>query len=327
MRRRDFIKVIAGSAIAAPLVARAQQPPMPVIGFLHSASPDAFSYLLAAFRRGLAEFGLVEGRSVTIETRWAEGNNDRLPELAADLVRRQVAVIVAGGGSRTSRAAKSATATIPIIFAIGTDPVKEGLVASLNRPGGNITGITQLTLGLEPKRLELLRELLPNAALIALLVNPTISEYESQVGDIQAAARLMGLQVLVLNATTEQDFDTVFATIVKQRASGLLIGSDVFLFSRREQLVALATHHAVPTISQWREFALLGGLMSYGTDLVAAYQQLGIYAGRILHGEQPAELPVMQSTKVELVINMKTAKALGLTFPITILGRADEVIE
>jgi ABC-type uncharacterized transport system substrate-binding protein len=325
MRRRDFILLVGGTAVSWPLAARAQQTATSVIGFLHSASRDAYPGHLPAIRQGLSESGLVN--DVTIEARWAEGKIDRLPAFADDLIRRQVAVIVAGGGTQSVQAARAATATIPIVFSSGGDPVKEGFVVSLNRPGGNITGVTQLTNLLEPKRLELLREIVPNAALVAVLANPNFSDYANQVTDLQAAARAMGQQMMVLNASSEPDLEIAFATLAQQRATALLVASDPFLGGQREQLVALAARHAVPAIYQWRDFVAIGGLMSYGTSLTDSYRLAGIYAGRIIKGEKPADLPVMQSTKVELAINLKTAKTLGITFPLSLLGRADEVIE
>jgi putative ABC transport system substrate-binding protein len=319
--------VLGGAAAAWPLLARAQQPTMPVIGFLYSAAPDAFAPFAAAFHQGLKEADYVEDRNVKIEYRWADGYYDRLPTLAADLVRRQVAVIVAAGGAVTTRAAKAATATIPIVFSMGDDPVKLGLVNSLNLPGGNLTGVSLLTTGLEAKRLEVLHEAVPGASVIGLLVNSNFSDVETQLKDVPAAARVLGLQITVLNAKSEHDIDTAFATLVQQRVGALLVASSPFFNGRREQLVALATRHAIPAIFEWPEFVMLGGLMSYGTNLADGYRQVGIYAGKILKGVKPADLPVQQLVKVELVINLKTAKTLGLTFPLSLLGRADKVIE
>jgi putative ABC transport system substrate-binding protein len=326
MRRREFITLL-GSAAAWPLAARAQQPTMPVIGLLGSESPDLYVNRLRAFRQGLSETGFVEGRNVAIEYRWAEGQNDRLPALAADLVRRQVAVIATLGSLPAVPIAKSATTTIPIVFAIGADPVAVGLVASLNRPGGNLTGVTSLNVEVAPKRLELLHELVPTAKIVAALVNPTNPAVKTQSGDLQAAARALGLQLHVLQASTESDLDTAFATLARLRAGALVIGIDPFFTNRTEQLAARALHQAVPTIYHFREFAAAGGLISYGGSVAESNRLAGAYTGRILKGEKPADLPVQQAVKVELVINLKTAKALGLTVPVTLLTRADEVIE
>jgi putative ABC transport system substrate-binding protein len=326
MRRREFITLL-GSAAAWPLAARGQQTAMPVIGLLGSASPDLWTDRLRAFRRGLSETGYVEGRNVAIEYRWAEGQNDRLPALAADLVRQKVAVISVLGGTVGALAAKAATTTIPIVLFSAGDPVMMGLVASLNRPGGNITGVSDLSAQLGPKRLELLHELVPTATTIALLVNPSNPLAETQSKDLQAAARALGLQLHILHAGTEHEFDTVFATVAQLRAGALVIGVDGFFTNRMEQLAALTVRHAVPTIYINREFAAAGGLISYGGSRADAYRLVGIYTGRILKGEKPADLPVQQATKVELFINFKTAKALGLTVPLSLLGRADEVIE
>ena len=327
MRRRAFIKVIAGWAVAWPLAALAQQTAMPLIGFLSNASPELYAIRLRAFRQGLKEAGYVEGQNVAIEYRWAEGQNNRLPVLAAELVKRQPVVIVAGGGTPAALAAKVATATIPIVFAVAVDPVKIGLVASLNRPGGNLTGITNLNVDIGPKRLELVRELIPTATIIAVLVNPTSPIAEPFSRAMQATAHTLGLQVHVLQASTEHDFDRVFADLVRLRAGALVISPDVFFNTRSEQLAALSLRHAVPAIYQYPQFAAAGGLISYGSDETEYYRLIGAYAGRILKGEKPGDLPVVQSTKVELILNLKTAKALGLNVPNTLIGRADEVIE
>jgi putative ABC transport system substrate-binding protein len=327
MRRREFITAIAATATAWPLSARAQQPPMPVIGFLHSASPGPHADLVRAFRQGLNETGYVEGKNVAIEYRWAEGQNDRLPALAADLVRREV-IVIAAPARTAALAAKAATETIPIVFELGDNPVELGLVNSLNRPGGNLTGVTSLNTEIGPKRLELLHELVPTASIIALLVNPTnpgLAETLSR--DLEAAARTLGLQLHVLHASTDRDIDTIFATLVQRGAGGLVIGNDAFFVNQIAQLAALTVRHAVPTIFLTHEFAAAGGLISYGTNLGDLFRQVGVYTGRILKGERPAEMPVQQATKVELIINLKTAKALGLTVPLSLLGRANEVIE
>jgi putative ABC transport system substrate-binding protein len=325
MRRREFIGLLGGLVATWPFAARAQQPAMPVIGFLNTRARGEDPRLLAAFHQGLNEAGYVEGRNVAIEYRFAEGQNDRLPAMAADLVGRQVAVIAANGPAVV--AAKMATTMIPIVFSVGLDPVELGLVASLNQPGGNVTGVTALFDEVGPKRLELLHELAPTATIIALLLNPTYPTAEKQLRDLQAAARTLGLQLHVLHASSERDFETVFATLAQMRAGALVIGNDPFFNSRSEQLAALSVRHAMPTIFQNREFAAAGGLMSYGTNLADTYRQVGVYTGRILKGEKPADMPVQQPTKFELIINLKTAKALGITVPLPLTGRADEVIE
>jgi putative ABC transport system substrate-binding protein len=328
MRRRDFMTVLAAAAAMRPLAAGAQQKAMPVIGFLSPlrtpapSSPDPF---IAAFHKGLGEAGYVEGQNLAIEYRRAEGHYDRLPALAADLVGRKVDVIVAVGGA--VRAAKGATSTIPIVFYGVGDPVALGLVASLARPGGNLTGFSNLNTELHPKRLELLSELAPQARVIALLVNPTSPGSEAQISVMQEAALAKGVQLQILKAATASDIDAAFATLVELHAGALLVGGDTFFYNQREQLVALASRDAVPASYMWKDFAAAGGLISYGIDSIAVLRQAGIYAGRILKGEKPADLPVQQPTKFELVINLKTAKALGLTVPQALLARADEVIE
>jgi putative tryptophan/tyrosine transport system substrate-binding protein len=327
MRRRDVIILLGGAAAAWPIAARAQQPMLPVIGFLGTASPALGTHLDDSFRRGLAETGFVHGRDVVIEYRWAEGRYDRVPALAADLVSRQVAVIVTVGGETSAAAARAATATIPIVFNTGTDPVRLGLVNSLARPGGNATGVNIFTTELAEKRLGLLHDVIPAASTIAVLVNPNFAPGVVNARESEAAARAIGKQVVIFNASSEAEIDTTFAKIVGARPGALLVGADPFFNSRRDRIVALAARHAIPAIYEWREFAQAGGLMSYGTRLADAYRQQGIYAGRILKGEKPADLPVLQLTKFELVINLKTAKALGLTFPPGLLAIADEVIE
>ena len=327
LKRREFITLLSGAAAAWPLAARAQQPSMPVIGFLNSASPEPYARMVAAFRRGLNEKGYVAGQSVAIEYRWAEGRYDRVPEMAGELVRRQVAVIAATG-TPAMLAAKAATTAIPIVFTTGTDPVQLGVVTSLNRPGGNVTGVTTLNVEVAPKRLELARELIPGTSTVAVLINRTNPETETELRIMQTAASALGLQLHVLDASTEHDFDTIFAALHQTPARVLVIaGADPFLISRSEQLAELTVRHAVPAIFQFREFVAAGGLISYGGSVTDAYRQAGIYAGRILKGEKPGELPVQQATKVELFVNLKTARTLGLTVPTALLVRADEVIE
>jgi putative ABC transport system substrate-binding protein len=325
MKRRQFITLIGGAA-AWPLAARAQQPALPVIGFLSNISPDPIARPMAAFREGLKEAGYIEPQNVAIEYRWAEGRNDRLPELARDLVRRQVAVIVATGGGTSALVAKAATITIPIVFSAATDPVQLGLVASLNRPGGNATGVFILANDLEAKRLGLLHEVVPSGT-IAILVNPQAPGADAQLSEVHSASLTLSRRTVLLKASSHQDLDTAFAALGELRAKALLVAADPFFNSRREQLIVLAARHAVPTIYEFRDFPAAGGLMSYGTNLADAYHQVGLYTGRILKGEKPADLPVQQVTKVELIINLKTAKALGLTVPLPLLARADEVIE
>ena len=336
LRRREFITLLGGAA-TWPLAARAQQPTMPVIGVLSAEWPDPFTDRLRVFRDGLRETGYVEGRNLAIEYRWAEGQNDRLPALAAELIRRQVSVIVTAGSTPAALAARNATTTIPIVFYLGADPVESGLVTSLSRPGGNLTGVVTLNVEVAPKRLELLHELVPTATVIAALVNPTNPVLaETLTRDLEAAAHTLGIKLHVLHASSDQkwsNYDGRCAQVwtciwyVQLRAGGLVIGADALFNSRGEQLAALAVRHAVPAIYQFREFVSAGGLMSYGTTVVDTYRPLGVYTGRILKGEKPAELAVQQATKLELIINMKTAKTLGIPVPLPLIGRADEVIE
>ena len=326
MRRREFISLLGGTA-AWPLVARAQQPAMPVIGFLHPGTAKAFPHFVAAFRQGLNETGYVEGQNVAVEYRWGEGRYDRLPALAAELVGRKVNVIVNGGGAPF--AAKAATSTIPIVSTLGGDPVMSGLIASLNRPGGNVTGVGLFSYSLGAKRLEVLREAVPSAKLIAMLVNQTNPDVQAEIDrqEVQSVARALGQRLVVLSANSESEIDTAFAEMAQQGVGAVLVMAEAIFTSRRAQLVALAARHSIPAIYDQRDIIAAGGLMSYGSSLRDAYRQLGIYAGKILNGEKPAELPVQQAVTIELVLNLKTAKSLGITFPITLLGRADEVIE
>jgi putative tryptophan/tyrosine transport system substrate-binding protein len=327
MRRREFLILIGAAATFWPRAPRAEQPAMPVIGFLSTALADPSAHLVAGFRRGLQDAGLVEGRDATVEYRWAEGQYDRLPQLAADLVRRQVAVIVTVGGEPSAAAAKAATATIPIVFNTGSDPVKLGLVSSLARPGGNATGVNIFTTELVEKRLSLLRELVPAATSIALLLNPNFAPAVVNAAESEAVARAIGRTVTIFNASSDAEIETAFAKIVQARSGALVVGADPFFHSRRGLIVALASRHAIPAIYEWREFTEAGGLISYGTSLVEGYRQQGIYAGRILKGEKPSDLPVVQLSKFELVINLNAAKGLGLIVPPGVLAIADDVIE
>jgi putative ABC transport system substrate-binding protein len=326
MQRREAIAILAGAAVTLPLAARAQQAGMPVVGFLHYASPDKLTHLADAFRRGLQEVGYIDGQNVVIEYRWAEGQYDRLPALAADLVRRGVGVITAGG-SVAAQAAKNATTTIPVVFTSGADPVATGLVASLSRPGGNISGMSLLAAEMATKRLELMRDLLPRVRAIAMITNPAFPGSHSEMAEVEAAGRSVGMQTHKVVASSPSDLDAAFATISQLSVDAFTVGADGFFITRREQFAALAAHYAVPGIYPFPDFPESGGLLSYGLDLGDAYRQAGVYTGRILKGAKPADLPVMQPTKFQLVINVKTAKALGLTVPHSILARADEVIE
>jgi ABC-type uncharacterized transport system substrate-binding protein len=328
MRRREFITLLGGAAAAWPFAVRAQKKPaMPVIGYLSTRAPDESAHLLAAFRRGLAETGFVEGQNVTIEYRWAQGEYDRLPALAAELVHSPVIVLAATGGEPAALAAKAATATIPVVATFAADPVKQGLVGSLSRPGKNVTGISNLATTLEAKRLGLLHNLVPQAATIGVLLNPTSSTAASQLRDLQEAARTIGLQLHVLRASTDGQIDAAFESVARNHIPALAMAGDPFFNSRRDKLVALAARHAVPSMYSFRDYAVVGGLMSYGIDLPDVYRQIGVYVGRILKGAKPADMPVEQPTKFEFVINLKTAKALGLTVPEGLLNAADEVIE
>jgi putative ABC transport system substrate-binding protein len=324
--RREFITLI-GAATAWPFAARAQQPAMQVIGLLSTRSPDESAHLVAAFRRGLGQNGYVEGQNLTVEYRWALGQYDRLPALAAELVGRPVTVLVSTGGEPSALAAKAATVTIPIVSTFTADPVERGLVASLNQPGGNVTGINLLTATIEAKRLGLLRDLVPQATTVGVLLNPNFPPAASQLRDAQEAVRTIGLELHVLRASTDREIDTAFASIAQQRIPALVVASDPFFITRRDKIVALATHHAVPAMYNIREYPMAGGLMSYGIDLTEAYRQVGVYAGRILKGAKPADLPVIQPTKFEFVINLKAAKVLGVKFSDNLLSLADEVIE
>jgi putative tryptophan/tyrosine transport system substrate-binding protein len=325
VKRREFISLVGSAAAGWPFAARAQQ--MPVVGFLNPGSPESLAYLAAALREGLKEAGYVEGQNVIIEYRWANGHYDQLQALAADLVRRQAAVIAATGGTVSAQAAKAATATIPIIFNGGEDPIKSGLVASFNRPGGNITGVITQSPALEPKRLGLLRELVPQATIIAVLLNPANPDTDFQRQGVEAAATAIGVKLRIFHANREDDLDRAFAALVQQRADALLVGNDPFFVNQREQIVALAARHGLPAIYTYRSFAEAGGLISYSTNLVDVYRQVAFYVGRVLKGEKPADLPVLQPTKFELVINLKTAKALGVKISDNLLSLADEVIE
>jgi putative ABC transport system substrate-binding protein len=326
MKRREFISLLGGAMTMLPLAAHGQTAPMPIIGFLHTRSPDDSSYVVAAFREGLAVHGYIEGQSVAIEYRWARGQYEQLPALVADLVSRNVSVIAAAGGEPAALAAKAATSSIPIVFAIGGDPVRLGLAASLNHPGGNSTGVSLLTSDLEAKRLGLLRELVP-ATVIAVLINPEMPQAEGQIREVNEAAQTMGQRIRILKASNVDELGAALATLVLERMNALLVAADPFFDTQRARIFGVVSQHQVPAIYQFREYAVAGGLMSYGIDRADAYRQLGVSVGRILKGDKPSDLPVVQSVKFEFVINLKTAKALGLTVPPTLLARADEVIE
>jgi putative ABC transport system substrate-binding protein len=327
MKRREFITLLGGAAATWSLAARAQQPTMPVVGFIHILSPENVPHFGSAFHQGLKEAGFVEGQNIAVEYRWAHGQYDRLPELAADLVSRQVAVIAALGGSPSPQIVEKATRTIPIVFASNGDPIREGLVASLNRPGGNVTGVTIFGTAAVAKRMQLLQEVVPQATVIGFLMNPNNPNGNSEMRAAQTAASSLGKEMLVLGASSESEIDAAFAIMVQQRGGALLGATDTFLFGRRDKIVALAAHHRIPAIYYLREFAQDGGLMAYGNSIPDAYRVIGVYVGRILKGEKPADLPVVQATKYEFVINLKTAKALGLTIPPGVLAIADEAIE
>jgi putative tryptophan/tyrosine transport system substrate-binding protein len=327
VRRREFIALLGGATAASPFAAHAQQPPTSVIGFLSSRSADDSVRVVAAFREGLAEIGYIDGRDATIEFRWAQGRFDRLPALAAELVHRPVAVLAAVGGFQTPRAAQAATKAIPIVFGIGEDPVKEGLVPNLNRPGSNVTGATFFTALLGAKRLGLLHDLVPKAEIVGLLVNQNTSQGQGQIGDVQQAARDLGVTLVVLKGGSDEDLEATSTNLAQQRVTALMVGADPFLDTRRDRLIALVAEHRLPAIYQFRDYALAGGLMSYGASITDLYRQVGVYVGRILKGEKPADLPVLLPTKFEFVINLKTARALGIDIPANLLTLADEVIE